>query len=86
MSLVLRKRTDGTMSVVGDAPDEHTFATSFVQRGLEDGTVRVRLTVETADGPLEYDLAAIGDPDGTPNATSWQCAKVEQAKPKRKGR
>jgi len=85
MSLVLRRREDGSVSVVGDSPDEHTFATSFIQRGIEAGTVHVVLTLDTADGPLEYELAAIGDADGTPNATSWQCTRVA-ASSKKKGR
>lgn len=83
MSLVLRRRADGAISVVGDAPDNHVFATSFIQRGLEGGYVHVTITVDTDDGGTEYELTAIGDEDGTPNATSWQCTKVNA---KKKGR
>lgn len=86
MSLVLRRRQDGSISVVGDAPDEHTFATSFIQRGLEAGYVHVTLTVDTDDGGMEYGLTAIGDEDGTQNATSWQCTKVAKSSSKKKGR
>jgi hypothetical protein len=77
MSLVLRRRTDGTVGVVGDAPDTHTFATSFIQRALEAGYVRVTVEVATDDGGTVYELDAIGDEDGTPNATAWQCHKVD---------
>lgn len=73
MSLNLRRRSDGSLSVVGDPPAAHIFATSFIERAIGDGSVSVTVELNTADGPVRYRLVGLVGEDGTSNTTAWSC-------------
>lgn len=75
MSLILRKKRDGTTIVEGEFPDRHTFPARWVERELGD-LVSVTITVKTTQGNKEYDFKGferIERDDGTdmPNFTGW---------------
>lgn len=68
--LTLRRRTDGSTSVV-DPPDKHTFSSGWIGRMIPEGLVSVTLSILTDDGPHTYVLQGF---DGNPDA--WVCERV----------
>lgn len=62
MSLHLRRRADGTLSITGEAPDEHEFPMSFLNREIGK-LVDVHVTVHTDEGDVVYEVS------GFPTAT-----------------
>lgn len=73
MSLNLRKAVDGTLTVTGDIPERHIFATSFIERALASDSMVVTVELRTADGPVLYRLTGLVGEDGLPNTTAWSC-------------
>ena len=77
MALVLRRRGDGSVHVSGEPPEIHGFAPGFIERGIAEGYVRVEVTLQTAAGPLVYELREFADDDGERNVTAWRCVRVQ---------
>jgi len=75
-ALVLRERRDGTVSIVGDAPDQHVFPGRWIDRKLGKA-VRVWVTLTTDEGDVEYELTGFERRgDGEPNLSGWICERV----------
>lgn len=83
MSLVLRKRKDGTVHPMKELPDSHEFSARWIDRAVGSGLVSVRITLHLGDEDKEYEFTGfpvVGEKDGEPvfNFTGWQCEAVEE--------
>lgn len=80
-ALVIRHRRDGTTTLSGGAEDgRHSFAAKTIAREVAAGHASVTLTLQTADGPVMYELDGfepVGD-EGRVNARVWHMRRVER--------
>ena len=88
--LGIRKRKDGSVELMTDVPERHTFASRMVQRELEGGLMSVQVTLHTTDADYVYGLESfevVGErDDGTPvyNFTGMECVLLKKTSKKRK--
>jgi hypothetical protein len=56
MALILHKHVDGSVTVDSELPDSHEFTSRWIADAVERGLVSLTLTLNIADGPVEYDF------------------------------
>lgn len=54
--LTVRRRSDGSVTIEGDPPAQHTFSARWIAAHLGD-LVDVRIVIHTVAGEVEYELA-----------------------------
>ena len=55
-SITIRKRRDGSVTITGELPERHTFASRFLHRELESGLVRMQIVIDVDGKPVVYDV------------------------------
>lgn len=83
MTLHLRNRKDGTLTIEGDPPSEHYFSADHLQRLIESGAATASIVLHTGDGDVTYALRAFADEAGNRNPTSLRSELVGAAKRKK---
>lgn len=73
--LRLRRDRDDVLRVVGDVPDDHYFSARWIADRIAAGEMTVTVTLTTADGPVEWELAGLEGEDGGRNPVSWHVRK-----------
>lgn len=64
MALILRKNAAGELRVEGgNFPDEHNIGASFMKKGVEDGFIKLTMTMEFENGSAAYELYDFEAPD-----------------------
>jgi hypothetical protein len=80
MSLTIRKRVDGTVTLENESPpEEHTFAARFIQREVASDVVEVLVKLKLDTGEVVYRMVDFEkDENGNPNLTGWECELVKE--------
>lgn len=82
-SLTFHRRDDGSVTIAGEAPDEHVFSARWLARELGQ-IASVTIHLDTDDGVVDYELTGFGEiegqteDDGSPklNFTALHATKV----------
>lgn len=74
VTMLLRRRKDGTLSITGEPPAEHAFTSDWLARAIESGDASAAIVLHTDAGDVTYDLKSFTDEDGSRNPTALRCA------------
>jgi hypothetical protein len=76
-SVLSLRKGEGGLRIVGEAPDVHLLASSFIERELAEGNVEVHVTIKHEEGELVYKLVDYQrDDEGVPNRSEWIVERV----------
>lgn len=68
--LVRRLRRDGTMSLIGSVPDEHSLTSDLMRKLVQEGNATIDVVLHFAEGDVHYRVTGVHD------AAGWYVTRI----------